>query len=222
MFEEFVWLSLNCTQTSFAWNKVRTITAENRYVRRMTMCFPNSGSSNCGYSFEANSACIPSLRSDLSEPPMKPFVSLPQAHVHGKASCSPPTHLSSSTGSRTRGFKAKALRACCIVCDEPSGATAHENCTLVLFSPHSRFFLRLFLRPMCSAQFRHSCRWRGGTSGGQSPVRRSKSEDLRGGKTTCEGNKKKPRRGTMNTKPVRVRQNKEVIYRAPIVKRGRV
>lgn len=142
MFEEFVWLSLNCTQTSFAWNKVRTITAENRYVRRMTMCFPNSGSSNCGYSFEANSACIPSLRSDLSEPPMKPFVSLPQAHVHGKASCSPPTHLSSSTGSRTRGFKAKALRACCIVCDEPSGATAHENCTLVLFSPHSHFFFK--------------------------------------------------------------------------------
>lgn len=137
---------------------MRTIIAENRYVRRMTMCFPNSGSSNCGYSFEAHSACIPSLRSDLSVPPVKSFVSRPQAHIHGKTSYSPPTHLSPSTGSRTRGFKAKALRACCIVCDEPSGATAHENCTLVLFSPPISFvFYRLFLRPMCSAQFRHCC-----------------------------------------------------------------
>lgn len=138
--EEFVWLSLNCTQASFTRNKVRTIIAENRYVRRMTMCFPNSGSSNCGYSFEANSASIPSLRSDLCVPPMKPFVSRPQAQVHSKASYSPPTHLSPSTGSRTRDFKAKALRACCIVCDEPSGATAHENCTLVLFFPPLSFF----------------------------------------------------------------------------------
>lgn len=206
-------------------NKVRTIIAENRYVRRTATCFPNSGSSNCGYSFEAHSACIPSLRSDLSVPPVKPFVSRPQAHIHGKTSYSPPhthTHLSPSTGSRTRGFKAKALRACCIVCDEPSGATAHENCTLVLPPPPISFvFLKAVPEADVLSSIQALLQMKGG-GGVQSPVRWSKNEDLRGGKTTCEGNKKKQRRGTMKTKPVRVRLNKEVIYRAPIVKRGRV
>lgn len=119
-------------------------------------------------------------------PPIKPFVFQPQAQVHGKVSYSPHTPFP-STGSRTRGFKAKALRARCIVCDEPSGATAHENCTLVFFSFSSFFYFFFKAAPeadvLSSIQTQLQMKRR--NIGGQSPVRWSKNEDLRGGKTTC-------------------------------------
>ena len=54
--------------------------------------------------------------------------------------------------------------------------------------------------------------------GGQGPVRWRKSEDLRGGKTACEGNKKKQMRGTMKTKLARDRNNKDVRWRTYRVK----
>lgn len=54
--------------------------------------------------------------------------------------------------------------------------------------------------------------------GGQSPVRWRKNENLRGGKTACEGNKKKQMRETMKTKLARDKNNKDVKYRTYRVK----
>lgn len=165
---------------------MRTIIAENRYAERM---FSKSTSTNCGHSLEANTVCIPLHRSDLNcapPPPIKPFVFQPQAQVHGKVSYSPHTPFP-STGSRTRGFKAKALRARCIVCDEPSGATAHENCTLVFcfFSPLFFFFFKAAPEADVLSSIQTQLQMKRRNIGGQSPVRWSKNEDLRGGKTTC-------------------------------------
>lgn len=148
-------------------------------------------------------------------PPVNPFVS--QAQVHGEPLLPQNTFLppSPQQGREQEIFKAKAPHAGCIVCDEPSGATAHEIFTLVCSLFFFFFFslLLLLLGPMCSAQFRRSCRWRGGTwvlgmeglEGSKARRDGSQTEDLRGGKATCKGNMEGGKniyqmRGTMRSK----------------------
>lgn len=85
------------------------------------------------------------------------------------------------------GFKAKAFSACSLrlVCDEPSGATALEYCSLsvIFFYLFISFFFPLNSAPEADVlgSIQTQLQMKQKNIGGQGPVRWRREEDLGGG-----------------------------------------